>query len=77
MASRKAQEYTTCCHCGSKASDEKLFMCILDDCEKYGEIYCQGCGKLSHKNCGHTFDIDYDYIKPISMQMIKRHINVN
>eukprot|EP01084_Bolivina_argentea_P181112 312838_1 len=74
MAARKARHYTTCTFCDRKADSVHLYMCVTDDCEVYGEIYCERCGKIAHETRNHQFNTKSDHIRAVSLSIIKAHI---
>ena len=49
-------------------------MCIKDDCESFGKIYCQGCGDIDHGKKDHEFADPCS--KPVSFQVITTDIKV-
>ena len=77
MAARTAKEYTMCSFCHREATKVVLFMCIKDDCESFGEIYCERCGKIAHEKNDHNFNTKADHVKAVSLSIIKSNIKVN
>eukprot|EP01083_Nonionella_stella_P123782 373205_1 len=67
MALKMTKKVITCTFCNAPASDKKLYKCVEDDCDKYGEPYCERDGKISHENIDdHKFDLNADNIQKIS-----------
>ena len=79
-----ANELTTCSNC---ELDEKqdLYLCVMDDCPKYGEVFCVDCGKMAHKTKNHPFDVNMDHIKQVNPdqlallynKMIVKHLSMH
>ena len=73
-ALRKAKQYIACFVCKREVSEANLYMCIKDDCESFGEIYCKRCGDIVHEKMDHEFADQY--LKPMSFQVAATNIQV-
>eukprot|EP01084_Bolivina_argentea_P306348 529378_1 len=71
---KKAKKYMICSVCRSTASKKDLFMCIRDNCEVFGELYCDRCGQIAHENMHHKFDTASKHVQPLSFELITSNI---
>eukprot|EP01084_Bolivina_argentea_P050876 93581_1 len=76
MALTLAQEFMACSICEDPLSESSLYMCTNDDCPKYGEIYCNGCGIIAHKRQDHIFDINGNNVKQMGDKKIKNSMKI-
>ena len=56
MAAALAKEFTACSFCDESMTKVSLYVCVVDDCPKFGEVYCEICGTMAHKKQDHSFD---------------------
>eukprot|EP01084_Bolivina_argentea_P068889 125392_1 len=67
MALALAKEFTQCSNCDVPLTEESLHTCTIDECPKYGEIYCEDCGQRAHKRQDHSFDPNGSTVKTITV----------
>lgn len=65
-----AKEFIECSVCETVYTEETLYKCTKLHCPKHGNIYCEDCGRSSHKKLkkDHTFDINASYIETVAFK---------
>eukprot|EP01084_Bolivina_argentea_P170547 295524_1 len=71
-----SKTFTTCSNCDEVSeAEEPLYMCVMQNCSKYGEPLCEDCGISAHKRKNHKFILTQDHIKPINLTVMQQNIN--
>jgi len=63
------KEFIECSVCGTAYTEEILYKCIKPHCPKYGNVYCEDCGRCAHKKLerDHAFDVNASYIETVAV----------